>query len=237
MRIQPSLRVGHNRTGLSAASDEQRRRMLDVPRELGPTSRGSSDEIARVRIRYARTGMSVGTMPEVPRAQRGLLPLHDLLGARLQFERTGVRMYDALLSKLDAHGGFSGGPDRGDLEQLRDEELAHMRMLEHMLEETGADPTVVTPTADLQSMATRGVSDVLMDPRTTLLDGLGVIIMAELADHEEWIGLIDLGRDLGRNTLVHSFQSAQLTEEEHLIKVRRWLHAGRMAARAELEIH
>jgi rubrerythrin len=237
MRVQPSLRVGHNRTGMAAADDKQRQRMLEIPHELGPTSRGSSDEIARVRVRYARAGMPVGTMPDVPRAQRGLLPLHDLLGARLQFERTGVRLYDALLSKLDAYGGFEGGPDRGDLEQIRDEELAHMRMLEHMLEDTGADPTTITPTADLQSTASRGIADVLLDPRTTLLDGLGVIVIAELADHEEWIGLIELGRELGRSALVHSFQSAQLTEEEHLSKIRSWIHAGRIAARSQLAIH
>jgi hypothetical protein len=59
-------------------------------------------------------------------------------------------------------------------------------------------------------------------------------MVAELADHEEWLGLIDLARDLRHDDLVHAFQSAQLTEEEHLSKVRRWITAGRTAARIQL---
>lgn len=234
MRIQPSLRGANNRTGMAAADEHLRREMVDPPRELGPTSRGSVDEIARVRVRYARAGIPAGSMPALPRAHRKLVPLFDLLGARLQFERTGVRLYDALISKLDAYGRFDDGPGRRELEEIRDEELAHMRMLERVISELGGDPTALTPTANLQSIAGRGLGDVLADPRTTLLDGLDTIIVAELADHEAWIGLIEMARELDHNELVPMFQSAQLTEEEHLSKVRRWLSAGRHAARLQL---
>lgn len=235
MKVQPSLRSGGNRTGLAATDDDLRRGMLDVPRELmGPTSRGSSDEIARVRVRYARDGFPHATMPPLPRTQRKLLPLFDLLGARLQFERTGVRLYDALLSKLEAYGSFSGGPDRHDLEVIRDEELAHMRMLDRVITDLGGDATVTTPGASIELTASRGIADVLTDPRTSLLDGLGVIIIAELADHEEWIGLIEIARELDKDDLVHSFQSAQITEEEHLSKVRRWISAGRHVASGQV---
>lgn len=235
MKIQPSLRSGHNRTGLGVADEHLRREMLDVPRDLmGPTSRGSADEIARVRIRYAREGLPHATLPPMPRAQRRLLPLFDLLGARMQFERTGSRLYDALISKLDAYGSYDGGPDRHDLEEIRDEELAHMRMLDRLITELGGDSTAVTPCANVQAVASRGIGDVLTDPRTSLLDGLGVIVIAELADHEEWIGLIELSRELDKDDLMHNFQSAQITEEEHLSKVRRWISAGRHAARGQI---
>ncbi len=231
MKIQPSLMTHHNRTGMDVADESLRREVLGLPRELAPTSRGSADDIARVRIRYARAGIPHGTMPPLPGVSGHLIPLFDLLGARLQFERTGVRLYDALISKLDAYGSFDGGPSRHELEDLRDEELAHFRMLQHQITELGGDPTAVTPCANLQSTASRGIADVLLDPRTSLLDGLDTIIVAELADHEEWIGLVDLARDLGRSDLVHVFQSAQLTEDEHLSKVRRWIAAGRVVAR------
>ena len=235
MKIQPSLRSGSNRTGLGVAADYLRRGMLDVPRELmGPTSRGSREELARVRVRYAREGFTHGTMPPMARAQRRLLQLFDLLGARLAYERAGTRFYDALGSKVDAYGSFDGGPDHHDLEELRGEELAHVRMLERVITELGGDATVVTPSANLQLIASRGLGDVLTDPRTSVVDGLGALVVAELAHHEEWLGLIEVARELQLDDLVPSFQSAQLTEELHLSKVRRWLAFGRHAARRQI---
>ena len=43
-----------------------------------------------------------------------------------------------------------------------------------------------------------------------------------------------MARELDRTDLVPSFQSAQLTEEEHLSKVRRWLYVGRHVARMQI---
>jgi rubrerythrin len=231
VKIQPSLRPGHNRTGLAAAPD--RRAMLDVPRELGPTSRGSADQIANVRNRYARESGPVGTMPREPHIPRELLLLVDLLGARLAFERGGVRLYDALIGKYDGYGGFQGGPDRRDLVHIRDEEHAHMRMLERMIGELGGDPTAVTPSANREAIASRGVGDILADPRTSLLDGLEVIVIAELTDHEQWVGLVEVARDMNREDLARPFIAAQSTEDEHLSKVRAWISSGRAAAREQ----
>ena len=231
MRIQPSLRLGSNRTGLALAPE--RRGMLDVPPELGPTSRGSADEIAAVRIRYAREGGPPGTMPRAPHVSFDQLMLLDLLGARLAFERGGVRLYDALIAKHDAFDGFGGGPERRDLVHVRDEEHAHMRMLEGLIAELGGDPTVVTPCANRELVASRGICDVLVDPRTSLLDGLESIVIAELTDHEQWIGLVDLARELRRDDLIRDFVAAQSTEDEHLTKVRSWIAAGRSAVREQ----
>jgi rubrerythrin len=220
---------GHNRTGLG--SSPQRHGMLDVPPDLGPTSRGSEDRIAAVRIRYARASELVGTMPHDPHARPEMLVLLDLLGARLQFERTGVRLYEALIAKYDAFGSFVGGPDRRDLVQIRDEEHAHMRMLDGLISELGGDSTVVTPAANRDATAMRGLCDVLLDPRTRLLDGLEVIVLAELADHEHWSGLIELVRERGRDDFVRIFLTAQTTEESHLSQVRAWISAGRAFSR------
>lgn len=232
MRIQPSLRTGHNRTGLAVAPE--RRGMLDVPRELTPTSRGSADQIASVRIRYSREGGPPGTMPREPHVHKELLAFVDLLGARMAFERCGVRLYDALIAKHDAFGGFAGGPERGDLHEIREQELAHMRMLDSIITDVGADSTVMTPCANREIVMSRGIGDILVDPRTSLLDGLEAIIVAELADHEEWIGLVDIARDMNRDDLVRSFTNAQRTEDEHLTKVRAWIAAGRSAVRDQV---
>jgi rubrerythrin len=232
VKIQPSLRIGNNRTGLAGAPE--RHGMLDVPPELGPTSRGTAEQIAAVRIRYAREGGPPGTMPREPLVAKELLLLLDLLGARLAFERGGVRLYDALISKHDAYGGFVDGPERRDLVQLRDEEHAHARMLEGLITEIGGDATAVTPCANREVITSRGICDVLVDPRTSLLDGLESIVVAELADREQWIGLVDIARDMNREDLARAFIDAQTTEDEHLSKVRAWIAAGRAAARDEV---
>jgi hypothetical protein len=232
VKIQPSLRVGDNRTGLASAPE--RHGMLDVPRDLGPTSRGSADEIAAVRVRYAREGGPAGTMPREPAVAKELLPLIDLLGARLAFERSGVRLYDALISKYDAFGSFAGGPERRDLSLIRDQERAHALMVEGSITELGGDATVVTPCANRELISSRGIGDVLVDPRTSLLDGLESIVIAELNDLEQWTGLVEVARAMHREDLVRAFVDAQRTEDEHLAKVRRWVAAGREGVRDEV---
>ncbi len=214
-----------NRTGLEKARDG--RGMLDIPSDLAPASRGSSQEIAQVRTRYARVGYPMGSMPDV---DRDVVLLIDLLGARLAFERSGVRFYEALIAKVDAYGSFDRGPTRRDLEQIRDEEHRHMVMLERILHDLGADPTAITPCANREVVTSRGIGDVLLDPRTGLLDGLEAIVIAELADHEQWMALVDTARDLRRENLARIFIANQATEEEHLSKVRRWIAAGRVQA-------
>jgi hypothetical protein len=54
------------------------------------------------------------------KAMKGEKPtlLLDKLGERLAFERSGTRLYEALVSKHDAFGSFSGGPSREDLEHV-----------------------------------------------------------------------------------------------------------------------
>jgi hypothetical protein len=106
-----------------------------------------------------------------------------------------------------------------------------MRMLDGLIAELGADPTVVTPCANRELVSSKGIADVLLDPRTSFVDGLESILIAELADHEQWIGLVDVARELDRDDLVRDFVAAQSTEDEHLTKVRSWIAAGRTAVR------
>jgi rubrerythrin len=149
--------------------------------------------------------------------------LLDKLGARLQFERTGVRLYQALISKLDAYGTFSGGPSRGDLEQIRDEEHRHLLIVQDLIEELDGDPTVITPCANLQAVASRGICDVLVDPRTNLIECLDAIIIAELVDHESWEMIASTAERMGKTDLIGRLRECERIEAEHLVKVRGWL--------------
>ena len=145
---------------------------------------------------------------------------------RLQFERAGTRLYEALISKLDPYGTFTNGPSRDDLVEIGNEEHRHALMVQDMITRLGGDPTAITPCANLQATASRGIGDVLLDPRNNLLECLEIIIIAELADIESWRALVTTAQSLGKPTLVDAIREAEDTEEEHLTKVRRWIAAG-----------
>lgn len=219
-----SAQPGDNHTGI-ALHPEYAAEMLDGTKEFGPTSGGGPELLGENRVRVASISTRAGTMPAVTPVPAEQLVLLDKLGARLQFERMGTRLYDALISKLDAYGTFSGGPSRDDLAEIRDEEHEHMQLAQSLIVRIGGDPTVVTPCANLQAVASRGIGDVLMDPRTTLLECLDSILIAELADHESWEVLADLAASVAPD-LEAELREAEQTEAEHLARVRAWVAAG-----------
>jgi hypothetical protein len=223
-----SAQPGDNHTGI-ALHPEYAVEMVNGTKEFGPTSGGGPELLAQNRVRVAAMSTPMGTMPPVSSVPAEQLVLLDKLGARLQFERTGTRLYDALISKLDAHGTFDGGPSREDLLQIRNEEHGHAQLVQALILEIGGDPTVVTPCANLQSVASRGIGDVLIDPRTTLLECLDAILVAELADHESWELLVTLASPVVTQ-LTAELREAQQTEAQHLVKVRAWLAAGTSGA-------
>ena len=216
---------GDNHTGI-ALNPQAAKEMLEGTAEFGPTSSGDAELLAQNRIRVAKESEPAGTMPPSPGVDVELLPLLDKLGARLAFERTGVRLYDALISKLDAYGTFPGGPSREDLVHIRDEELHHFQLVQTLILGMGGDPTAVTPCANLQATASRGICDVLVDPRTTLIECLDAILVAELADHASWEMLVSTAQLANKPNLVTSLRDGERTEAEHLVKVRGWLAAA-----------
>ena len=231
-----STTPGNNHTGL-APHPKERDDMMQGAREFKPTSSGGPDEIARLRIAYARAGGPHGTMSAAS-VDAARLPVLDKLGARLQFERTGTRLYDALISKLDAYGGFDGGPTRSQLVEIRDQEHGHALLAQELIRALGGDPTMVTPCASLQATASRGIVDVLVDPRTSLIDCLETILVAELTDQDSWAALARSAEALGDTGMAAKITQAQQTELQHLKKLRGWLEAAdRIRAKAATEVH
>lgn len=234
MKQQATL--GTNRTG-TAAAPQRSQDMLMGMEEFPPTSQGSAQDVAMVRIAYAQETEPLGSVPSptgilnkvrtAVEAVTGDQPtlFMDKLGERLAFERTGTRLYEALISKYDAFGSFTGGPTREDLEHICKEEYGHFTMLQSAIEQLGGDPTAVTPSADLQATASHGVMMVIVDPRTTLFQSLEAILVAELTDNVGWETLASLAQRAGENTLMQQCEQALVTEQEHLTKVRTWLAA------------
>jgi rubrerythrin len=229
--------VGTNRTGLATSPIDGKAVIEGARRD---TSSGLTDAGAFevVRLDYASGAPPVGTMPPPASAGsaakaiadkvtgRNTMVLLDQLGERLAFERTGARLYDALLVKRAERDAHPGGPSREDLERIRDEEIEHFALLKEAIEALGGDPTAVTPSADVGAVAGSGWVAALSDPRTTLTQGLKVVLQAELTDTDSWLVLADLTARLGHGEIADQFRRALAEEEDHLARVRSWLLAA-----------
>jgi hypothetical protein len=235
--MSKQVAIGPNRTG-TATAPERRDAMVAATREFPPTSEGSAEDIAAVRVAYAAEAEPMGYVPapaglagKVKAVAKSMVgaaptPFMDKLGERLAFERMGVRLYEALISQHAASGSFSGGPSKADLEHILAEERRHFELLRGAIARLGGDPTAVTPSANLHATASKGIGMVLVDPRTGLLPGLEAVLLAELADGEGWDMLVALARAAGEDELVARFEQAQAAEAEHVRKVRGWIAGG-----------
>ncbi|WP_223641692.1 hypothetical protein [Corallococcus sp. EGB] len=124
-------------------------------------------------------------------------------------------LHEGALSKLDVFGSWDGGPSRELLTKSLEDELSHFALLKEALEKLGADPTVMTPSADLTSVISMGVPAAISDARTNLRQATQALLVAELTDR---------------------FQQALDAEAEHLALVKGWLAAGvATEARAPME--
>jgi hypothetical protein len=229
--------LGYNRTGI-ATSPVATERMIEGTSEFPPNSPGDESLIGEVRGLFAREAGTLGSVPPplsvtgmVRTAVQGLKGARptqfiDKLGERLAFERAGVRLYEALISKYTSDGGFAGGPDLAQLEANMREEHEHFRLLTDVVTRMGGDPTVMTPSADLHATMTRGILDVMVDARTTFAQCLEALLVAELADNECWETLIDMARESGEQPVVAAFERALAEEADHLEDVRAWLAAA-----------
>jgi rubrerythrin len=229
--------IGLNRTGI-ATSPALTEEMIEGTKEFLPSSPGDGDEIALVREAYARTADALGSVAPPTtmkgavttaiRGIRGAQPTQfiDKLGERLAFERTGTRLYEALLAKFEATGSFAGGPTREELESILLEEHEHFRLLADSMAKLGGDPTVVTPSADLHATMSKGILEVVVDPRTSFAQCLEAALLAELADNDAWENLVELAKQNGEETLAELFASAAEEEGEHLENVRSWIAAA-----------
>jgi rubrerythrin len=222
-----------NRTGMSTSNHAAE--MDQVP---GMTkASGSRDELKAAHAAYLRESHALGTVPP-PTTVKGAgkaamqalkghkaIAFVDKISERMAFERTGVRLYQALLDKMDVAQAYGGGPSIDAVRKIHDEELQHALMLKDTLEQLGADPTALTPSADLVAMEGMGLGSVLGDPRTTVGQCLHALMVAELADHEGWSMLTKLAEDMGQNSLAERFRKAEQQEQRHLEQVRSWLLA------------
>lgn len=233
MNEQPTD-LGLNRTGMGA-SPREAPRMRENEREL-PFLAGDQIALAARREQFIRDAEPIGhvapptklkgVFESVKEALKGHAPavLFDKLGARLGYERAGVRLYDAVLAKFEAGRNWPGGPSRAALEDNRREELAHFQLLTRTIRDLGGDPTTVTPGADVEAVTAAGVFKAVTDPRTTLAQTLMALLVAERADVDGWSGLITVVDASGLDAA--PFRQAAREEDDHVAKVKGWVEAA-----------
>jgi rubrerythrin len=223
--------MGSNRTGIQA-SPADAKKMMDMPKGTRLTP-GDESGMIEIRTTYIQDSGPVGSVPPPATmkgaAKAGMQALTgkrahtfiDRLGERLAFERSGTRLYEAMLVKCRATAD-GASQYLGELEHFCAEEAQHFRMLSECIEQVGGDPTAQTPGADVTGVESTGLMQVITDPMTSVTQSLHALLVAELADNDAWDELVALADELGQKDMAKKFQGAREEEREHLEKVRAW---------------
>lgn len=234
--MQDNISMGMNRTGLKASPLIADELLEQIDLHTGaPTPAVDAHALRRA---YRETAEPVGSMPP-PTSIKGAFGaakealsgnrmhvLLDKLGERAAFERAGVRLYDAMLDKVQGAADLPPGFSVEALREIRDEEAAHFSMLSEAIERLGGDPTAQTPCADVTAMQGLGLLQAMTDPRTTTAQGLQTLLAAERIDTVSWELLVSLVDGFGHDELASEFSRAYARELEHEERVRGWLAAA-----------
>lgn len=228
-----TVNIGMNRTGIQMSPIDSKA-MQDVDPAMQGNDHGDESALADIRNDYIANADALGSVPlpgtlsgalaQGIRMLRGDSPqiLLDKLGERLAFERTGTRLYDALITKCEVmlDGEISMTVD--DLVQIRFDEARHFKMLSEAITSLGGDPTSQTPSADLVGVESMGLVQVVNDPRTSIAQSLHAIVTAELSDKAGWETLVALADEHELTNLVEDFTDALNQERAHLALVQTW---------------
>ncbi|MES2016726.1 MAG: ferritin Dps family protein [Pseudomonadota bacterium] len=231
-----ALQTGHigvNRTGIAMAPAASKA-MQNVKPALADADDGDDSALAAMRNTYIANADGVGSVP-LPATLSGAISvgvrmlkggsphiLLDKLGERLAFERTGARLYDALITKCEVMLEADISMTIADLERIRADEARHFKLLADAIASLGGDPTAQTPSGDLAGVEAMGLVQVLNDPRSSIAQSLHAIVTAELSDKSGWETLVALADEHELADMVDDFTNALNQEREHLALVQTW---------------
>jgi rubrerythrin len=206
--------------------------MVEGYQEFPPHGEAMAIDAFDMRKSYIKDSEQLGSVP-IPSTLRGIVKtgvqamqgnsptvLIDKLGQRMAFERSGVRLYEALITKCEA---AEPSLDINVLEQFRNDEAEHFALVRDCIIAMGGDPTAQTPCADSSGVAAMGLIQVLNDPRSSIPQCVEAMLIAELADVASWDLLVQLVREVNLDGYIEKFQQARVTEDHHMNTIKRWL--------------
>jgi hypothetical protein len=189
--------IGTNRTGTQMSPIASKRMQTAPPESEALLASADASALNAIRRSYIDEAEPLGSVPP-PLTIKGAVTtgismisgnqpqlLLDKLGERLAFERSGTRLYDALIAKAEALDGADQPSAMtmtvDDLQQIREDEARHFHLLVRAIESIGGDPTVQTPCADLAGVESIGLMQVMTDPRTTIAQSLHADMAADFS--------------------------------------------------------
>ena len=143
----------------------------------------------------------------------------DMLAERLQFERSGVKLYDAVIKKMQASREPAVSKMLEQMQEHRDQEKEHEEWLEECIRQLGGDDKQLTEKARLVQQESKGIEEVILkDAEIPHL--FHALLAAELVDNAGWDLLVQLADEADDNKAKREFKKRLHEEEEHLILVR-----------------
>ncbi len=139
----------------------------------------------------------------------------DLLAERLAYERSGVKLYDAILKKVKASRHTQLKKLAKELKEHRDHEVEHAEWCEEQIRALGGDPDEKTEKALLVEIEAQGIEEIIFGdaPLSQMFHALN---MAELGDNAGWAQLVGIAEQCGDEEARAEFQERLDHEEEHL---------------------
>jgi len=230
--MEATTKLGMNKTGIQMSPFDSKKMQQPLQNNTEPLQ---SPPQSTIRESYLMVPDVIGSVP-VPTTLTGMVEsakemitgnqpqvLIDKLGERLAFERSGVRLYEAIIAKCYARPEEIEESILSELIHFKDEEAQHFKLVHDAMVSLGADPTAETPCADVVGVASMGLVKVVTDPRTDFSQSLNAILSAELIDNAGWEALIELAREANQEDLVARFEIALREEDQHLETVKQWL--------------
>lgn len=149
--------------------------------------------------------------------------LLDKLGERVAFERTGAKLYEALIIKYQDAKDKKSLPELTSLKYLHQQEAKHFELVNKVMTQVGGEFPTITPVTDLSGALSMGWLQSINDPMTSFLQALEIVLQAELVNHAAWELLIELAEKKGLPTVATQFQECLNEKEIHIAKVKQWV--------------
>jgi bacterioferritin (cytochrome b1) len=145
----------------------------------------------------------------------------DLLNERCAFERTAVKLYDAIVAKIRRANQAEFTRMLAQMQEHRDQEKEHEEWLEEQIRALGGDPHAETEHVQLTAKESQGILAVILNGDPEIPHLFHALLVAELADNAGWDLLVELAEEADDDKAKRAFKKRLHEEEEHLIFVRR----------------